>query len=153
MPTSSAASQVSTFLRSRLAQTTIRGSTSSEALARGLADLLLPLLMIFGRLKREDKAIEGFLYGKVRRPYPPSRRKASTDQKLRPQLPRLLKLAVSKPGLEVDGGESVSCTLLVSRLPLMAWFPQFDSSLVAVLQLVQSTMSSARVGDAMEVDG
>jgi hypothetical protein len=73
LPLSSSTAQLHSFLRSRLAQSSFRGSTSGEALTRGFADVLLPLLATVGRLKREDKAVEGLMLAKVRLcPHPAS---------------------------------------------------------------------------------
>jgi hypothetical protein len=44
----------------------MRGSTAGEALSRGLADVLLPILQTAGSPKREDRAIEGLVFAKVR---------------------------------------------------------------------------------------
>ncbi|GAA5860178.1 hypothetical protein JCM8547_009216 [Rhodosporidiobolus lusitaniae] len=65
LPTSSAATQLSSFLLYRLSQAPFRGTSKTEALVRALADFLLPLLLTAGRPKREDATLEGWLLAKV----------------------------------------------------------------------------------------
>ncbi|GAA5903605.1 hypothetical protein JCM6882_002999 [Rhodosporidiobolus microsporus] len=57
-------SLVFSFLRYRISQFTSRNSTADQALARALADLLFPAIDAVRGMKRDDKAIEGFIFVK-----------------------------------------------------------------------------------------